>query len=188
MKQNKTTGKNSPECNVETAQWMDRGLSDRKVGKVVRCRDDVQTGSALRQTPSQCITKVKQTGREARRSLSSIPEGKDECSFTSTSIHTFKVRCVTKQEEKVSLHISLKAMDKEKLMSEFSLFKCKTPILISSLHCIGMNRNEWSLVSTPLDTFVTCCVETTACIQFKLITVIRFVCTAVRSGGEEGRV
>jgi hypothetical protein len=154
---------------------MDRWLNERKVGKAVRCRDGVQTGSALRQNPGQWIKKVRQTGRAARCSISSGPEGKDECSVTSTSLYAFKVRCLTKQEEKFGFQISLKVMEKEKLMSKFSFFKGKTPIMTSSLHCTGTILNEWSLSSTPLDTFVTCCVETTASVQFKLITV----CTAV---------
>lgn len=69
------------------------------------------------------MTMVKQTGREARRSISSRPEVKDVCSFTSTPIYTFKMRRLSKHEGKFSLHISLTVMEKDKLMSEFNLFK-----------------------------------------------------------------
>jgi len=69
------------------------------------------------------MAKVKQVGREARRSRSSRTEVKDVCSFTSIPTYTFKVRCLFKHEEKFSFDICLSVMEKDKLMSEFNLFK-----------------------------------------------------------------
>ena len=69
------------------------------------------------------MAKFKQMGREARRSRSSGTEVKDVCSFTSIPIYTFKVRCLSKHEEKFSLDICLSVMEKDKLMPEFNSFK-----------------------------------------------------------------